>query len=318
MKSKAGNKASSSQKPAKSGSKKSKMQSIAAAMYKDSCPRIGLSDLRSHKLSWVAGYVYVGDGINGAQDSVYFRIANNSAGVMGTKIVPGTSGGGQVPVLGSDTRIGQSYVRDIAQHFSRKRINSCTLKILPLAPSTANSCQVVVAPVRGYGQSGDTRVFWGATTAAPLVTNTMGMAGAKSAASWQEIDLDLTPYIAGGSGPKQNEFNINADAEFSDSTWGDLDFDLTEIAPCAFVITGTNNTTALRGTNVSLVLIEQNVDFLDFLAGNSALKPESLIVTKMTEEEAKVVFGMLMGSSVKGVRDFALTKALIKRLGASQ
>jgi len=249
----------------------------------DYAPRIGMRDLKAHSLSWIAGVVYIGDGTNGATDSVYFECANASL------IVPSTSGGGQVPVLGADTRIGATYIADVEKHYSRKVVRKCTATLVSVNPSTANSMVAVIAPVRGCGQAGDTTAFWTATTAAPTMPATLSMAGSKTMASWESGTLDLTPFIAGGSGAKQNEFNISKDGESTATTWGGGDIDLTGISPCAFVVSGKNSTAALRGAYTHYIVIEQVVDFLDFVGGNSVAVPEAFPFARYTQEELRAL-----------------------------
>jgi len=228
-----------------------------------------MSDLQAHRISWIAGYTYVGDGALGTTDNVFFRLSGSP-----TTVVNGATGSGMVPILAADTNVGQTYVADIEKHYSRKRVRSCRIKLVSLQPSTANSCVVQIAPVRGPGASGDT-VAVATATAAPTLANVMGMSGSKPVASWEHGDLDLTPYIAGGTGANQNEFQISRDGDDTSTVWGAGSNDLDLIAPCAFVISGSNATAALRGTNVHAVVVTQVVDFLDFLGGQSLSVPES-------------------------------------------
>ncbi len=287
--------------PAKPKSTKPKTKKAPAAKFVDECRRIGIMDLRAHRVSWITGYIYVGDGTHGATDAVYFRCANSNLIVPYSGAGPAFTGG-QIPVLSSDGNIGQTYMSDIEKHYSRKRVNRCSLRVVPLVPSTANSCQITVAPVRGASQSGDTACVWTSTDAPPSLVNTMGMAGAKSTASWSELELDLTSYIAGGSGPRQNEFNLSLDGASAGNAWGSGGLDLTMIAPCAFVVSGSNSTTALRGQNVALVVIEQVIDLLDFIAGNPVAAPA------FTVEETRKIFALVAASADKDLRNSVLKK----------
>jgi hypothetical protein len=292
------------QKPAKQYPKNT--QSVGAAQTAARAPRAGMRDLKSHSVCWIAGYTYVGDGTNGATDSVYFRCQGSNLAI------PGTSGGGAVPCLGSDTNIGQTYVSDIEKHFARKVVHSVKVHLVSASPATSNSMMVYIAPVRGCAASGDTVGFWGATTAAPTVPNTLGMEGSKQFASYQGGCVDLTRYIAGGSGAKQNEFNINRDGDTAATAWGSGNIDLVGLAPCAFVVTGVNGTSGLRGTNVHYVLIETVGDYLDFIAGNANPNPISFVATR---EEAMMALRALMSSPQKEMREHPMAKALVKYLG---
>jgi hypothetical protein len=230
---------------------------------------VGMDDLRAHRISWLAGTTYVGDGTLGIADQVYFRPAGQT-----TNVVPGNTGSGMVPILAADTRIGQTYVSDIEKHYSRKVIRSLKLRLISLVPSTANSAMVYIGPVRGPGAAGDCITVTTAT-AAPTIANTLGMSNVQSAASWEHRTLDLTPYVAGGSGAKQNEFAISRNGDDVSTAWGDGNQDLTGVAPCAFVISGTCATAALRASNLHFVVIEQVCDFLDFIGGNALSVPLS-------------------------------------------
>lgn len=279
-----------------------------AAQFTDEASRIGLRDLVAHKVSWLAGYIYVGNGTIGATDALYFRAIGGT-----NDLAPSTSGGGQVPVLGSDSNVGQTYVADIEKHYSRKILKSCKLRFVSQMPSTANSAMAVVAPVRGCGASGDTVTFTSGTTAACTIGNTLGMSGAKSFASYENTTIDLTPYIAGGSGAKQNEFTINRDGETSATAWGSGNIDLTGIAPCAFVVAGTCGTAALRGAATHYVVAETVCDYLDFLAGNPNPNPIQLS-TGMTREEAMMVLRALLAHPSKEMRDLDIVRKLTKCL----
>lgn len=286
--------------------RKLRTSEVGAARFQDQARRVGMRDLRSHEVSYIAGYVYVGDGTNGATDSVYFRSAGANAAT------PGNTGGGQVPVLPSDSYIGQSYVRDVEKHYSRKWYKRIHLSAVSVQPATSNSMVFAIAPGRGCGQSGDVVNIWGATTAAPTLQNTLGMAGAKSAASWQTLDLDLTPYIAGGSGGDQKEFNISVDGDSSQTAWGVAGMDLTGIAPCTFTVAGTNSTAALRGTNTHYILVTTIVDYLDFIGGNSVVSP---LAFTMTEDELRTMFRLMIQSQDKGVREGRVFKGLLQHFG---
>lgn len=294
-------------KPSKA-SPKEKVRERAAARYTDAAGTVGLRDLMAHKMSWIAGYVYVGNGTNGANDDVYFRCAGNTS-----KIVVNTSGAGSVPVLSSDTRVGATYVRDVAKHYARKVVKSCRLRLVSLNPATTNAMMVAVAPIRGVGQSGSTILSWAATTAGLTLADTVGMTGVKSCASYESLSVDLTPFVAGGSGPKQNEFNINQDGEFTDSTWGDAAMDLNGICPVSFCVAGTSATSGLRGTNTHLVIIDQVVDLLDFVAGNTQAAPESLF-SRYDAEDRKILFRLAVLSGNKQLKDSLFFKDLYASL----
>jgi len=233
-------------------------RSIGAATYR--APRkVGMRDLMAHEISFLAGYVYVGNGTLGATDGVYYEnVAKN-------KIATPYSGGSatHVPILPGDAEVGASYVKDIDKHFARKRIRSLHAELHSLQPATSNSMVVQLSPVRGAGSASDTRLTTGTTAGATLAA-TIAMDGSKSCTSWEGLDLDLTPFIAGGSGAKQNEFNN--DAQDALGTPWDGQLDLNQVVPACLVVAGQNNTTALRGTQTHMIVIRIVLDYLDFIA----------------------------------------------------
>lgn len=229
-------------------------------------PQLGMSDLLGHTISWMIGFTVVGDGTTGTVDLVYFRPASGNAVATVT-----ADSRGHVPILGSDALLGQTYIKDVEKYYARKRVRSIRLLFKSAQTSTANSAQIFVAPIRGPGSSGDTIIA--ATGTAVTVPDTLGMAGVKNAASWEDVVLDMTPFIANGTGPKQNEYAISRDGQDASVQWGAGAMDLDQIAPCAFVVAGTNATAAIRGSVLHYVMVEQVVDLLDFLGGNFIARP---------------------------------------------
>lgn len=285
--------------------KKAKARSRPAAVFADQCRRIGLKDLRAHELSWVCGRVYIGDGTFGLLDQIYFLTGD-------LKIVDNAQAG-QVPILGSDEGIGVNYVRDIEKYFSRKVIKSLKVRFVSTTPSTANSMMVTVGPVRGCSSQGDTIVISAPATPSPVsLMGVMSMQGAKSFASYESCELDLTKFVAGGSGPYQNEFSINADGE-SASQWGTGSMDLVGISPAGFVVAGTNGTTGLRGGTTHYVVVEMVVDLLDFLGGVPNSNPTALIVK--SKEDALFLLKLIMMSGQKDAASLPITKSLVKFVG---
>jgi len=243
-------------------------------------PPVGLNDLLGHEQSWVAGQLWVGDGSDGVSGSLYFA-TNTFDPATTAGLVPGNSGGGQVPVLGSDASVGKSYISDIRKHFARIRVRKCKVTLVPLRPNTSTEAGIVtIAPVRGAGASGDTVVFKDATTAAPTIANTIAMAGAATGPTWQTVELDLTPYISNGTGPDQNEYATNLDADTTAWGTGAMDMDLT--CPCAFVVAGTSNVSG-GAVYSHVVVVTQIVDLLDFIAGNVAATPEAFLLSALRQ-----------------------------------
>lgn len=228
--------------------------------------RVGMSDVLSHTISWLTGFIYVGNNTLGANDGIYFVDPTKSDTVLKN-----------VPVVGSDSFIGASYISDMEKHYARKRIRRCKLTLLPLFPATSNSMTVIVAPERGPTGSYQSAIQTD-TTAANLYTNVLSMNGAKQCSSWEELNIDMTPYIAGGSGAAQNEFVID-ELQGHTSIEGSSDVSALGVVPCTFSVSGNNGTTALRGTTTHAVVITQVVDLLDFIGGQVDPDPESIAIS---------------------------------------
>jgi len=266
---------SANMKPNKQNKNKNKFQNAAlvtkaprvmgAATFAPLSTRSGLPDFSTVQIEYLAGFVYVGNGTLGATDSVYFMDATS------TFTLPG-----HIPILSADSIVGQTYVADIEKHFARKVYKTIELHLISLQPATSNNMMVVIAPIRGQGSSDITTAITN-TGASLTLGNVVGMSDVKSAASYESIQLNMSPYIAGGSGSRQNEFDIqnnNANANFISNNG------LTGIVPCCFALSGQNLTAALRGSKTHMVVIRQVVDWVDFIGGVSLNAPIGLRLEK--------------------------------------
>jgi len=282
------------QKRKKSKGQKTQTRSLGAAVaVQPKRAGIGMSDMRDLQISWVAGYTRTGNGVLGIAGSVYFAPVGASNNIVDAAGSTGDSG--QVPVLGSDPVVGANYVKDLSKNFSRKIVKKCSVEFIPLQPSTANSCVIYAAPIRGAGSQGSTIISTSAVAASPTVANVIAASGSKSFASFETGSLDLSAYIAGGSGARQNEFNMISPSE--DANWGSGSMDLDGVSPCGFTISGSNSTAAIAGTFVHLVVIRQTIDLLDFLGGLTLALPEAFPLSK---SECTEVARLFMNSGKKG------------------
>jgi hypothetical protein len=174
-----------------------------------------------------------------------------------------------VPILPGDTflPVGQSYVQDVIKHFARRRYKSINVCLDSLNPATSNDMVVNFGPYR----SGNFKVTANSdTTAALPQTAVMGMKDHLQLASWQSARINMNQYIAGGSGARQDEFNI----ESIPSTELNEPNSVSQLAPCGFAISGSNGTTALRGTVVHAVIITVVFELLDFVSSLGNLNSE--------------------------------------------
>ncbi len=250
-KAKAKNNPNKGQKP-----KKEKHNDAPSARMTRASNMLGLRDLLSHEMPFQYGLVYVGNGTLGATDGVYFA---NTAKTAVQDNAPF-----HVPIrLNSDGSTGAvplpTFVTDIVKHFARVRVRKLTLELVSLQPSTANSMTLCVGPIRAAGDTSAFALTTG-TTAGASYGDVISMAGARQCASWESMKIDLTPFIAGGSGAKQNEFDL-------DFNEGYADLAPRRTTPAAFVVSGTNSTAALRGTATHMVIVRPVLDLLDFIAG---------------------------------------------------
>jgi len=224
-------------------------------------PFIGLSDLRAHKCSWVAGTVYVGDGTLGAANGLYLRTPiTNPAADNGYTVTP------MVPVAPADQYLGASYMQFLERFYRRKRFNKLVAHFRPIRTSTSNDISLSVAPMRGPPGTNETIVGSMSTVAATSQIGVMSITGTKTVDGFIPTSLDLTPYIASGSGPKQNEFANSATS--AGGTWlNNASTSGLGSCPCAFYVAGSSTVTALQGADVMVVSIEAEMDWLDFVGG---------------------------------------------------
>lgn len=222
--------------------------------------RVGMSDVLRHTVSWLIGYVYVGNGTLGATDSIYLTDPTGT-----DIIVPVASAGkgANVPMAPADALLGASYVTDVFKHFARLRLLRQHIDIFSLLPSTSNSMTVVIGPQRGPSNVGGAATD---TTAALTYTEVISMAKATQVASWQNARLDMTEHIAGGAGARQNEF-MTAGPATNDT--GSFNYYNVQVIPSTFAISGTNSTTGLRGLKTHAVIGTWIVDLIDFIGGNA-------------------------------------------------
>jgi len=206
----------------------------------------GMADIMGHRIEYQVGYTYTGNATLGASGSVYFLDSSK------TYTYPSL-----VPIAPPDSVLGQAYVLDLFKHYARVKYRAVRLRLLSLLTETDVSVSVIVAPFRGGGIAVVQKTD---TTAALVPANVLGMSGARQIAPWQNLDLDMTPFIAGGSGPAQNEFQIyNGPAAIGN---------LPNVIPCGFAIAGENNN-ATAGARVHVVQVCIIVDLLDYIGGIS-------------------------------------------------
>lgn len=237
--------------------------------------RNGISDIKTLRLSWVAGYTWVGNGTSGSAFSVYFQTASSTWLIKGQ----GSGSSGQVPIAPSDPDVGQAYILDLEKHFTRKVIRRMWMHIDSLQPATTTNMMVVIGVSRGPGAAAFSIPITLATASvtANTVSNVASMAGSFVVDSWEHKTVDITRYIAGGSGAKQNEFDINAFNTGGVSIYASSGTaplaDLEGVVPACFAVAGNCISTAPEGTKVHQITIEQEVDLVDYIGGMANFNP---------------------------------------------
>jgi len=252
-------------------------QDQVGAVVKTRLTRLGMSDIRSHRLSWVIGYTFVGNGTNGTANSVYFQTASSTYLI----VAQGNNSSGQVPIAASDLDLGATYASDIEKHFARKVVKRMWIHIDSLQPSTSNNMMCVLGVSRGPGGMAFSTpaALATASVASNTVNQVSSMAKSIPVDSWEHKTLEITEFIAGGSGPKQNEFEIQGapgtggGAIYTNGAGNVPDLDGDSLVPACFAIAGNNTTAALQNTKVHQISIEQEIDLLDYVGGMSAAKP---------------------------------------------
>jgi hypothetical protein len=239
------------------------------AVQRTRITRSGVSDIRKLRLSWVAGFTYVGNGTNGVANTVYFLTGSNGS----RWVAKGNSAtvSGMVPIASGDLDLGAPYINDIEKHFSRKVIHRMWCHVDSLQPSTANNMMAIIGFSRGPGgfpASQPASVV--GTPAGNTVPNLSSMKGSFPIDSWEHKTVEITEFIAGGSGPRQNEFEIQSSPEATSlwqatNTYPTIDPD--GLIPACFAVAGNCTTAGLQATNVHQITFEQEVDLLDYVGG---------------------------------------------------
>jgi hypothetical protein len=252
-------------------------------------PTVGMSDLMQHRITWVMGTVYIGNGTVGAAKSVYFN--DNS----GANLVAGAGGGFWVPIAPGDAKVGTTYAQSLMKLYRRMRVRQCRVHLLTQQSSTTNNLVVGIAPCRGTPGAAEWPQESSSTTAAQTLVNLMSIAGMKTCDSFQNTTLELTPYIAGGSGARQDEFNCASSA--TATTFIGSTADGAMAVPCAVQVAGNSTVTALQASSTHIIVGEMVVDFLDFCGAVSVIDPEGLVIPKEVEARRAFLLNQLSSLS---------------------
>jgi len=239
-------------------------------------PQIGIPDLKNFSTSWVMGSAYVGNGTLGATNKVYFQTLSS---VNWTSATP-------IPIAPASTDLGATYILAIEKLFRRKVYRKLVLYAIPVQSSTTNNMTLTIAPVRGPPGTGELAVGSTDTTAAPFTqSQLMSYNGQETVDSFEPMCMDLTPYIAGGSGALQNEFNIAAIGYTSASIISGNASDFLGVLPASFVLAGNSTVSALQGSITHLIVVVQICDYLDFTGAVPVVDPIGMMKVEEKEQE---------------------------------
>jgi hypothetical protein len=282
-------------------SRQSKTQGQIGNAIRVRMPTVGMSDLIQHRITWVAGTVYVGNGTLGATNSVYLATQNPTV-----IYAAGTGGGFWVPFAPADADVGATYASSIMRLYRRCRIRTAKVHLLTVQSSTTNNAVIAIAPIRGPPGAAEFAQGVTNTSAAQTLQNLMSVSGMLSCDSFENLTLDLTPYIAGGSGAQQNEFAIANTAAQTTDISGTAN--VLGLVPCAFQVAGNSTVAALQASVTHNVVCEIVCDLLDFVGAIPVIDPEEFALTRRarsllvseTKEEKR---GRLMSELSALVRD---------------
>jgi len=234
--------------------------------------RTGISDIRRLRIAAVIGFTYVGNGTNGTANSVYFLTASQTWLIQGLT----ANSSGQVPVALADTDVGQAYVKDVEKHFVRKVIRRMWLHVDSLQPSTSNNMMAIIGFSRGPGGMARSipKALATASVTANTVANLASMRGSFPIDSWEHKSIEITEFIASGSGSSQNEFEIIPAPNLGGTSQAIYVTDGTQptvdgegLIPACIAVAGNSTTAGLQGTIVHQITIEQEIDLIDYVGG---------------------------------------------------
>jgi len=226
----------------------------AAVGYLTSGPRGKASDIKDFTFNYIWGGTVVGDSAHtGAGGFINFVPAY----ALGTTNAICTSG--VCPVAPGDTAWGLPGFGQIMVQFTRIVFKRLMLEVIPVRGSSTDTGLMCIAPVRGFNYS----VTWGTSSSMSIAESTViDMSGSKMFPMWEGAKLDLTPYIAGGSGAKENEFPTLGFLNNSNSQTNEISDWLS--IPCGIILGGQTQITSNFQTHI--FRMHATVDLLDWTA----------------------------------------------------
>lgn len=209
-------------------------------------------------LRWRVGALYIGNGTRGVAGYGYLDCYNAADYI----VIRDTSDGGYgCPIMPQDAYVGEPYCADVLKHFARIRYHKILLHMDTTTAATSSNAVFAIAPTEGASQVGAVTTTGTSTSTVLQLSDVEGMDGAVTVRAWDNVTINMTPYIAGGSGAKQNEFDLNEG--FNHSLASGYSGEFRGVVPCCFVVGGANGTSGAAYHNV---WCEAWIDLLDFLA----------------------------------------------------
>jgi hypothetical protein len=216
-----------------------------------------VSDVKDFTVSYTVGFLSATDNTKtGSAGTISFIPASN---VQAANPGNGFSIYGMAPILPGDIDYGLAPVGQIIGSFERIRYKRIQLTIHPMRGSTSDDGVFIVAPLRGGYY---TYTIGTSATSSTTYATLLDLQEAKSQPLWQQASIDLTPYIAGGSGSKENEFFTSFGTKSAASNA------VTTVIPTAFVVAGVTNINASTSSYnyISSCRVTCSMDLLDWTA----------------------------------------------------
>jgi hypothetical protein len=250
-------------------------------------------------------------GFSGMSDIPDFTIAYNAADIVlggGTgTTAPGTLGtaywlpransnflltSGLLPVAPSDNSIGRSYVTDLMKHYTRRVITRVRVIGTSEQSNTTSVGLFAIAASRGGSDAIDCTSSVAASLATNSDTDIMTMKNPKPFRVYDNFIYDATWAIAGGTGPKQNEFNVNRTTAGS-TVVGNL-VDGSGLIPCCIWMGGSSSSLQATGQNVVThrVIIEVTLHLLDYRGSVTTPNPQLEQLNPMPTNVSPIKLGM--------------------------
>jgi len=253
----------------------------------------------------------VARGFAGMSDIPDFTIAYNAADIVlggaTATTAPGTLGTaywlpratsnfllniGLLPVAPSDNSIGRTYVTDLMKHYTRRVITRVRVIGTSEQSNTTSVGLFAIAASRGGSDAIDCTSNVSASIATNSDTDIMTMKNAKPFRVYDNFVYDASWAIAGGTGAKQNEFNVNRTTAGS-TVVGNL-VDGTGLIPCCIWMGGSSSSLATTGQNIVThrVIIEVTLHLLDYRGSVTTPNPQLEQINPMPTNVSPIKLGM--------------------------